>query len=172
MDQRILVLSGTTTEINEKLNNLRYKNQMFDTRKYTDLVTLWIKGFPTLPVIGEHQFESLSDPIILFAAVSFIWFSSSVRISRICESVYFSWALRKRWYFWNNGHGQNKFKKSDKHRSETYHLAILISVSQFLIWNKSAYPAVRELQILKFRNIWELSATKFLEIGFRSNYVT
>ena len=48
MDQRILVLSGTTTEINEKLSNLRYKNQMFDTRKYTDLVTLWIKGFPTL----------------------------------------------------------------------------------------------------------------------------
>ena len=48
MDQRVLALSGTTTEINEKLNNLRYKNQMFDTRKYTDLVTLWIKGFPTL----------------------------------------------------------------------------------------------------------------------------
>ena len=48
MDQRILVLSGTTTEINEKLSNVRYKNQMFDTRKYTDLVTLWIKGFPTL----------------------------------------------------------------------------------------------------------------------------
>ena len=48
MDQRVLVLSGTTTEINEKLSNLRYKNQMFDTRKYTDLVTLWIKGFPTL----------------------------------------------------------------------------------------------------------------------------
>ena len=100
MDQRILVLSGTTTEINEKLSDLRYKNQMFDTRKYTDLVTLWIKGFPTLHfeiqikrqqldilqvalltkcirnipsvLIGEHQFESLSDPIILFAAVSFI----------------------------------------------------------------------------------------------------
>ena len=48
MDQRVLALSGTTHEINEKLNNLRYKNQMFDTRKYTDLVTLWIKGFPTL----------------------------------------------------------------------------------------------------------------------------
>ena len=62
MDQRVLALSGTTHEINEKLNNLRYKNQMFDTRKYTDLVTLWIKGFPALHFeiqIRREQLEVL-----------------------------------------------------------------------------------------------------------------
>ena len=46
--QRILVLHGNTHELNEKLANLWYKNLMFDTRAYKDLVTLWIKGFPML----------------------------------------------------------------------------------------------------------------------------
>ena len=59
MDQRVLALSGTTHEINEKLNNLRYKNQMFDTRRYTDLVTLWIKGFPALHFEVQIRREQL-----------------------------------------------------------------------------------------------------------------
>ena len=46
--KRILILRGNTHEINEKLANLWYKNLMFDTRAYKDLVTLWIKGFPEL----------------------------------------------------------------------------------------------------------------------------
>ena len=46
--QRVLVLHGNTDELNEKLANLWYKNLMFDTRAYKDLVTLWIKGFPEL----------------------------------------------------------------------------------------------------------------------------
>ena len=46
--QRILILHGNTHELNEKLTSLWYKNLMFDTRSYKDLVTLWIKGFPKL----------------------------------------------------------------------------------------------------------------------------
>ena len=46
--QRVLVLHGNTHELNDKLANLWYKNLMFDTRAYKDLVTLWIKGFPEL----------------------------------------------------------------------------------------------------------------------------
>merc|ERR1712131_44693 len=52
-DQRALVLSGSTSQLNEELTNLRYTNLMYDTRKYTDLVTLWIRGFP--PVYFEIQ---------------------------------------------------------------------------------------------------------------------
>ena len=62
IDQRVLELSGNTRELNEKLANLRYKNQMYDSRKYTDLVTLWIKGFPALHFeiqIRREQLEVL-----------------------------------------------------------------------------------------------------------------
>ena len=57
--QRILVLHGNTHELNEKLANIWYKNLMFDTRAYKDLVTLWIKGFPTLHFEIEVKREQL-----------------------------------------------------------------------------------------------------------------
>ena len=75
-DQRVLVLSGNTNELNEKLTNLRYKNQMYDARKYTDLVTLWIKGFPALHFeiqIRREQLEVLQVLIILFDVVDGCW---------------------------------------------------------------------------------------------------
>ena len=40
---------------------------MFDTRKYTDLVTLWIKGFPTLHFeiqIKRQQLDVLQVKLI------------------------------------------------------------------------------------------------------------
>ena len=75
-DQRVLVVSGNTNELNEKLTNLRYKNQMYDARKYTDLVTLWIKGFPALHFeiqIRREQLEVLQVLIILFDVVDGCW---------------------------------------------------------------------------------------------------
>ena len=64
--QRVLVLHGNTNELNEKLANLWYKNLMFDTRAYKDLVTLWIKGFPELYFeiqIKREQIELLQVSI-------------------------------------------------------------------------------------------------------------
>ena len=64
--QRSLILHGNTHELNEKLANIWYKNLMFDTKAYKDLVTLWIKGFPTLHFeiqVKREQLELLQVSI-------------------------------------------------------------------------------------------------------------
>ena len=76
VDERVLALSGTTHEINEKLNNLRYKNQMFDTRKYTDLVTLWIKGFAAPHFEIQIRREQFLVTALRYTDVRFVFFKN------------------------------------------------------------------------------------------------
>ena len=71
--KRILILRGNTHEINEKLANLWYKNLMFDTRAYKDLVTLWIKGFPELHFEIQVKREQLE---LLQVNIDFVDFKS------------------------------------------------------------------------------------------------
>ena len=50
---------------------------MYDARRYTDLVTLWIKGFPALHFeiqIRREQLEVLQVFISLFDVVSWVCF--------------------------------------------------------------------------------------------------
>ena len=70
--QRILTLHGNTHELNEKLASLLYKNLMFDTRAYKDLVTLWIKGFPKLHFEIQIKREQLD---LLQVRINFTNFS-------------------------------------------------------------------------------------------------
>ena len=77
--KRILILRGNTHEINEKLANLWYKNQMFDTRAYKDLVTLWIKGFPELHFEIQVKREQLE---LLQVSTDFVDFNSHFIVFR------------------------------------------------------------------------------------------
>jgi hypothetical protein len=52
---------ASSTEVNEKFADLHYKNKMFDQIQYTDICSIWIKGYPEIYIKIKIKREIVPD---------------------------------------------------------------------------------------------------------------